>query len=337
MESDAPPDILRPGAARGRIRLVAVWAFGVVLLGALVAVVLHLGELQHFAEIARSARPGWLVIAVGAQAGTYACAAAVWWSALRVCGTSTSFLGLVPLSVAKLFTDQAVPTGGLSGSMLVIGGLRRRGVPAPLALEVLLVTLVSYYAAYLATVVGSLAILWVHHHASPALWVTTAVFGVVAVGLPAAALWLRRRSKGLPDWLARRSSSLARLVAELSGAPTELLRHRGLMAKATALQLGVFLLDVVTLWVVFQAFGQPTAFWIAFAAFVTGSIAATLGPVPLGLGTFEAATVAMLTLLGVPVEAALAATLLLRGLTFWLPMLPGLWLARREIHGTASG
>ncbi|MDN7151711.1 lysylphosphatidylglycerol synthase domain-containing protein [Paraburkholderia sp. WS6] len=52
---------------------------------------------------------------------------------------------------------------------------------------------------------------------------------------------------------------------------------------------------------------------------------------PVGLGTFEAASVAMLSLLGVSVEAARAGTLLLRGLTFWLPMLPGIWLARREI------
>ena len=29
--------------------------------------------------------------------------------------------------------------------------------------------------------------------------------------------------------------------------------------------------------------------------------------------------------------AALAATLLFRGLSFWLPMVPGLWLTRREI------
>jgi uncharacterized membrane protein YbhN (UPF0104 family) len=39
----------------------------------------------------------------------------------------------------------------------------------------------------------------------------------------------------------------------------------------------------------------------------------------------------MLSLLGVAIETALAATLLLRGLTFWLPMVPGLWLAKREI------
>ena len=36
---------------------------------------------------------------------------------------------------------------------------------------------------------------------------------------------------------------------------------------------------------------------------------------------------------GIAVEAALAATLLLRGFTFWLPMLPGVWLARREMAG----
>ena len=60
-------------------------------------------------------------------------------------------------------------------------------------------------------------------------------------------------------------------------------------------------------------------------------MAATLGPIPLGLGTFEAACGGMLSLLGVAIETALAATLLLRGFTFWLPILPGLWLARRAI------
>jgi len=54
---------------------------------------------------------------------------------------------------------------------------------------------------------------------------------------------------------------------------------------------------------------------------------ATIGPIPVGLGTFKVASVAM----GVSLEAALAATLLLRGFTVRLPMLPGIWLARREL------
>ncbi|WP_240975669.1 lysylphosphatidylglycerol synthase domain-containing protein [Paraburkholderia aromaticivorans] len=67
-------------------------------------------------------------------------------------------------------------------------------------------------------------------------------------------------------------------------------------------------------------------------SFIIASMVATIGPIPVGLGTFEATSVGMLSLLGVSVEAALAATLLWRALTFWLPMLPDIWLARREIR-----
>ena len=71
-----------------------------------------------------------------------------------------------------------------------------------------------------------------------------------------------------------------------------------------------------------------------FASFVLASIAATLAPVPIGLGAFEGTAVAMLRLSGIDLEAALTATLMLRGLTVWIPMLPGLWMARRELRGT---
>ena len=53
------------------------------------------------------------------------------------------------------------------------------------------------------------------------------------------------------------------------------------------------------------------------------SIVVTMRPIPLGLGTFEATAAAMLHALGVPIEAAITATLLLRGFTLWLPLIPG--------------
>jgi uncharacterized membrane protein YbhN (UPF0104 family) len=46
------------------------------------------------------------------------------------------------------------------------------------------------------------------------------------------------------------------------------------------------------------------------------------------LGVFEAASVVTLKLAGVPVPVALGATLLFRGLSFWIPMLPGLFFSR---------
>ena len=74
--------------------------------------------------------------------------------------------------------------------------------------------------------------------------------------------------------------------------------------------------------------GHPTGPGTALVGFASASVVATLSPIPLGLGTFEATAVAMLGVQGVPVEPALTATLLLRGTTAWLPMLPGLWLVR---------
>jgi uncharacterized membrane protein YbhN (UPF0104 family) len=62
----------------------------------------------------------------------------------------------------------------------------------------------------------------------------------------------------------------------------------------------------------------------------------SLAWVPGGLGTFEGTCVALLHLHGVALESALAATLLLRGATFWLPMIPGFALARREAGRRAA-
>ena len=84
--------------------------------------------------------------------------------------------------------------------------------------------------------------------------------------------------------------------------------------------------------VMLLAMGQDVSFLVAFPSFVVSSIIATLSPIPLGLGVFEASSTGMLSALGIPVEAALTSTLLLRGFTLWLPMLPGLWLAKRQLR-----
>jgi Mg2+-importing ATPase len=68
-----------------------------------------------------------------------------------------------------------------------------------------------------------------------------------------------------------------------------------------------------------------------FASFMIASVFRTMGIVPGGLGTFEATSVLTLRMVGVDLAVALSATLLFRGLSFWLPMLPGYWFSRRVV------
>jgi glycosyltransferase 2 family protein len=314
----------------------APWLIGVLALIALIVVVFNLGEIEQFGRLMRRAQPQWLLLAALLQLMTYVSAASVWHQTLAGVGVHRRLLSLVPLSLAKLFTDQAFPSGGLSGTMLLARGLTRRGITPEITTEILLVSLVSYYAAYLLAVLAAIGLLWLDHEVSGWIISLAAAFAVVAVVVPAAALSLRQWThRTPPGWLGR-LPGLAALLQRIGSARTNLLTRVPLVAASLVLQSSVFLLDAATLWVAFLALGQPAPFAVVFIGFVLACVVATMGPIPAGLGTFEATSVGVLRYLGIDIETALTATLLLRGLTFWLPMVPGLFFARRELAGQAD-
>lgn len=321
--------VLAPDARR---RGQAAWAAGLLCLLVLVLVVVRASSLERSLALARAARPGWLLIALAAQAATYVSAALVWRQPLQDSGYALPMRVLVRLGIVKVFTDQALPSAGLGGSLMAIRGLLRHGVPRSIALTALLSSLVSRDIAFLIVVFGSAALLWLHHAAGAALFVGIGVFLLVLLLVPASLIALRKWNRDPHVALLGKWLHLSRLIESFSEIELQLLLNRRLLVRTVALQLAIFLLDAGTLWLALGAVGARAQFWVAFASFAVASMVATIGPVPVGLGTFEAASVGMLRLLGVPIEAALAATLLLRGFTFCLPMLPGVWLARIELR-----
>lgn len=330
-EDHAPE--LAPSTSRRRVAAAIV---GLMLFLAVVAFVVHFGDIEKFTELLEAAEPRWLILAVLLQAATYVCAASQLHRTLRYAGTPQPLAKLMPLGIAKLFTDQILPTGGVGGTLLVMTGLRRRGIPEDKAMAALLVGFVAYYSAYLIAVLTAVVVLWATHHVARAILVGSAIFCVVAVLLPLSVIWLRCRSEDweLPRYL--RLPGLQSLIALIRRAPGGLLSNPALMTATVLTQLAIFVLDGATLWVMLHAIGQGTDLSVAYAAFITASVAATIGLIPTGLGTFEAAGIAALTLLGVGIEPAFTAILLLRGFTTWLPLVPGFWLARREIHGHSA-
>src|SRR5205085_2539111 len=108
----------------------------------------------------------------------------------------------------------------------------------------------------------------------------------------------------------------------LSQADPRIAHDRRLNANCTLLQLSVIALDAATLWTMLCALGLRVSPLAVFASFMLSTLVRILGVLPGGLGVFEVASVATLRLMGVPVAAGLAATLLFRGFSFWLPMLP---------------
>lgn len=164
-----------------------------------------------------------------------------------------------------------------------------------------------------------------------ALATAFAVFALVALFIPLAVIAMRSLSQRyIPAWLKRRNT-VQIILLEMSEAPLFELMTLRLFLGTVAFQMAVVVLDAATLWIAFKAIGYSVDPFVAFAGMVSGSIGATIGPAPLGLGTYEGSAVAILTVLGVPVAPSLTAVIIFRGLSFWLPMLPGMWFSRREL------
>jgi uncharacterized protein (TIRG00374 family) len=303
---------------------------GLLLLATLIVVLTHLDDERRFLVLLTHLTPAWFLAAAGCQVGTYICAAAVWHGVLRRAGVPIRLRVLVPLGLAKLFVDQIVPTAGVGGTMLVVHGLVRRGVPLPFATAALLVDLLSFYIAHTLAVLLALGIIWVHHDLPPVLLTLVVLFAIIAVGIPLTILRLNRRgSRTMPPWVLR-LPLLTRVVQAMAVAPADILRDRWLLLQTSGLQFAIVALDAATLEVMLRAVGHTLAPAAVFASFTMSALLAIVGIIPGGLGLFEGGAVAMLRWFDVPVEAGLAATLLLRTWTLWLPMAPGMWMARHE-------
>jgi uncharacterized protein (TIRG00374 family) len=305
---------------------------GLALLAVVVGfVVTHVEEERGLARLVEESRPGWIALAVVLQVGTYVAGGAAWTVVLAEAGVPLPLFVASRLALEKLFVDRIVPAGGIGGTVLVARVLVARGVPPETATTALLVELLTWYIGFvIAVLVALLALAW-RGQLDGVVIFGACVFFVVAVGMAAAIVLLTRaRGRTLPAW-ARRIRPLARAADAFTGASPDLLGRPALLVRTTLLQLLVFALDGGTLATMLLALGRPFQPIAAFSAQALAQAAATIGIVPAGLGTYEATCVAILNLHGVAVAPALAATLLLRGASLWLPLIPGYFLARRDL------
>lgn len=304
------------------------WLPGLAMLALVVVASVHFAEAREFVRVTERARPLWLIAAIVLQASTYAAQGEVFRAVARGRQFTLHFAATYRLSLIKLFMDQAFPSAGLSGTVAAARQLERDGMPSALIATCVIVSIASYQFAYALGVLTALPIVILRHRASAFVIAATLVFALLVLSWSAVVLLLSKRGSTLPAWVTRLGPlrALLEFVRRADGAITHDPR---VLVHATSCQLAIIALDATTLWVLLRSLGEHTAPDAVFASFMVASMLRTVGLVPGGLGTFEAMSVVSLKLAGVAVSVALAATLMFRALSFWLPMVGGLALYRR--------
>lgn len=308
------------------------WLIGAALFGAVVIVVAQLSDAQVFLRMLAQVELSWLLVAAATQALTYLSESQVWRSVTSAAGTPVALSTAYQLSIAKLFVDQAVPTGGLSGTLVYVEGLRRAGVARSVALTGVVVDAFSYYCSYALCVAAALVIAATQGSLNGPIAAIAAVFAIFSTAFAVAVLFQAGRNTGPFRRLLERSRLLGRVLRLLREAEPKLAHDPRVLGRALGWQVTIQLLDAATIWFLLLALGSSADPRVVFASYMFSALFRTLSFSPGGLGTFEAASVAILRAAGVPLETAFAATLLFRGLNFWVPMIPGLWCARRVMR-----
>lgn len=244
------------------------WLSGAILLGAVVGVALHFSEGREFIRLAERAEPRWLIVAVVLQAGTYLAQGEIWRTVAHAAGFPLSLSLVYRLSLAKLFVDQALPTGGISGTVVVAKSLEDRGMPRAAVMAGVVVNTASYCAAYVLSLIAALVVTAIYHRVNGLIVLATLLF--VAFGV------LRL---------------FARILQLLREAEPRLARNPRLLLKALACQTVIFWLDAATIGVSILAVGATAAVSGVFASYMFSSVFRSIGILPGGLGTFEATAV----------------------------------------------
>ena len=311
------------GAAEPDFETVARFRPRTMVAAAFLAVAVYFLAPQ-FADIPRSidalggADPRWAIAVIVASGLTYLGAAL---------GLAGGTPGRVPVgeaasvALASSFVATFSPPGvGQVG--LNIRYLQKRGYVTPVAVSASAAKETSVLVVHLlllstfAVIAGSTGALSSELDKLPPVGVVVAILSgvLVLVGIAAAIPRVRQvlRARLVPA--ARASVDAMRIVVSSP-------------AKLVALLAGVSLLPLgfaCALFFSVRAMGADSTTFVAIALVsLTAGAVATAAPTPGGVGVVEAVLLASLTGIGVPSGAALAAVLLYRVGTFWLPIIPG--------------
>jgi phosphatidylglycerol lysyltransferase len=292
------------------------------LIALIVVAVLAMFVSQKHAEVARigvtirSANPIWVGLALATNLLVVAMAGLSYRVVLGKLGHTQPWAWLANLHLKRHLVGTVTPVGGPASIYVFVRTLGTRGIETPDALFAAAIRSLSGYCAFMLLVAPVLLL------TRPAWYIMAAGAGLLLLmATLAMTMLLLLRESCNPGWL------IGRLHPKLNAFVLNARSHRLLPRDfLVPFSLAVVhnLLGVLTLYLCLLAVGYQGALTTAIVGYAIGNLFTMVAPVFAGIGVVEVTMAVALQHLGVPVAAAIAATLLFRFADLWFPFLLGL-------------
>jgi uncharacterized protein (TIRG00374 family) len=276
--------------------------------------------------------PAWLAVAFAFEAASFVGYVLLFRIVFVRGETRVGWRESYLITMAGVAATRLFAAAGAGGVALTAWALRRSGMEARLVACRMVAFLVLLYAVYMLTVLIVGPGLYYGLFAGGGSFAITVLPGLFAAGVIVSVLAVsfvpRDFERRLENW-AHERGFFGRLARRLAAAPAsaasgvrtalKLVQAREPMVLGAIAWWGF---DILTLWACFHAFGSHPAHAVIIMAYFVGMLGNVL-PIPGGIGGVDGGMIGAFAAFGVPIDSAVVAVLAYRGLSFWLPTLPG--------------
>ncbi len=285
----------------------------IVVLGLLLyLIVAGFTGLSDSVEAVRTARPSLVLLAAICVGMSYVCAALTY---RLLAARRLVFRQLLLLQISGGLVNRLLPAG-LGGLGVNAYYLKRHGHTLTQATAIVTLNNLLGFIGNVLLVAG--IVMFAPPHVSIRVHISSQQLGLILAGLLVVSLALRIIARRYG-----RKMRLYKIKSQLQAYFHLLVRRPVATGGALVSSLALTSLHVSGLYLVLQALSVHGSWAAALLAISGGTIVAALVPTPGGLGGAEAGIAGMLVACGIPLAMATTAAILYRGLTYWLPLLPG--------------
>lgn len=307
-------------------------------------------EISLIKELFFKSNLFWLSAIVASQIVRYYFVTLNYQDVLKIKDLEVSIKELFPVTFVIQFLNQALPAAGLSGQAFFIQYLKKFRLTLAEGMGRAILELATVYISFAIFFIISAVLIFEEgiFDSEPRFIFFVYAFLLFIFFFGALFLASQKRERGyITRWIisrldkyfdkdkqngkTTRSEHVAMIFDEIRVTLNlKNLRNRvWIFTRANIWQMAILMMDVLALYFISYAIGQPISFYLAFIVFTLTKFISLASFIPGALGIFEAGMVLILLSFHVPANSALAMTVLLRAFTFWLPMPIGWLLLRR--------
>lgn len=312
------------------------------LIGLAVVVIINAGQFQQFTRLIGNLH--WYVLAaiVAIQLYSYYANAKYYQAILKVFDHRLKVRRLYEVSLAVNFVNQILPAAGLAGAGFLTHATQPEVPRGEALLAQLLRQALSALALLAVLPLGFVSLVWLGDYSRVTVrLMLILISAVITVSLLIVALI---NDEPLTRRLALRLASLAnrsrlpdgerrvgRFLEEFYRGYNLLRGNFRAMLPAFGWSVIYIVVEILTLWLVFLAFGRVVNPGVVIAAYTLSNIASIAGGLIASIGVFEASMVGALVALGASFSLAFSVTLVYRILNMLIGLPPGVYFYRKHI------